>query len=143
MGCSPVSLEKNKNLVRRFVAEVRNAGNLAVLDELVVPEKVAEFRATGALLHAAFANYRVEINELIAEGNRVVLRATQHGIHIGEFLGIPATGRSVTWSVIRVFAIENGQFTDTWAGSDHAGLLRQLGAVITVPASVPTVSRPQ
>ncbi len=129
-----MSLESNKAIVRRFVDEVRNKGNLQALEELVVPERVAAFRETASGLLSAFSDYHVTIEDLIAEDDKVVLRATQRGTHTGEWRGIPPSGREVRWPVIRVFHIVDGKIVNTWSGSDHIGLLEQMGGRI-VPGS--------
>ena len=125
-----MSIEANKALIRRFVDQVRNGGNLDAIAELAVPNKVDELRRSAVLLTNAFSDYEVWIDELIAEGDRVVMRATQRGIHTGFWFGLPPTGKRVEWTVIRIFRIADGRIADTWFASDQPGLLRQIGAVV-------------
>ena len=126
-----MSPEQHKAVVRRFVEEVRNRGNYDALHDLVVPERVADFRKQGEALRDAFAGYHVAIEDLIAEGDRVVLRASQRGIHRGTFLGVPATGREVTWGVIRIFRFVDGRIAETWFASEQQSLLQQFGAGVS------------
>jgi predicted ester cyclase len=62
-----------------------------------------------------------------AEGNKVVVHITFNGRHIGTFLGIPPTGKSVSWTSIEVYRIENNKIVERWVQADTAGLMRQLG----------------
>jgi predicted ester cyclase len=127
-----VTVEQNKAAIRRFVAEVRNNGNVDALDELAALPVRDEMKAAARGLRAAFDPYRVEVVDLVGEGDTVVLRAVQHGVHRGEWLGVPPTGRAVTWMVLRMFKFDDaGRIVETWAFSDTRGLLAQLGARIT------------
>jgi predicted ester cyclase len=62
-----------------------------------------------------------------AEGNKVVVHITFNGRHVGTFLGIPPTGKSVSWTSIEVYRIENNKIVERWVQADTAGLMRQLG----------------
>ena len=98
-----MSAEENKAVVRRFVAEVRNKGNLDALNDLVVPEKVEEFREQAARLHRVWAEYHVTIKELIAEGDLVA-------IHNNPKSNPKDRGRSV----VDIFRLENGKVVEHW-----------------------------
>lgn len=127
-----MSVERNKAAIRRFVDEVRNKGNVDVLDELAAPHVREEMKAVARGLHAAFDPYAVEVVDLVGEGDTVVLRGIQRGVHRGEWLGVPPTGRSVTWMVLRMFKFDpQGRIVQTWAFSDTRGLIEQMGARIT------------
>jgi steroid delta-isomerase-like uncharacterized protein len=80
-----------------------------------------------ARLRAAFPDLRVEINDLIAEGDKVVARNTVTGTHRGEFMGIPPTGRRVAYDEIFVVRFADGRIAETWGVVDLASLMRQLG----------------
>jgi predicted ester cyclase len=68
----------------------------------------------------------VDIDDMVAEGDEVVTRQTFRGTHRAEWLGIPATGRAVQWSVIDIIRLEDGKLVDHWAVADFHGLLQQL-----------------
>jgi predicted ester cyclase len=119
-------LEAHKAVVRRFVEEVRNRGNLAVIPELVAPSQAAAFESQAQALLAAFGDYRVEIEELVAEGDTVVLRAGQVGTHRSAYLGVLPTGRRVRWHVVRFFRFRDGRIADTWVLADERALVAQL-----------------
>ena len=98
-----MSLDGNKELVRRFYKAVSHDGNLAALDELCTSDYVhrpgSELRSLDWLkevvmsFHKAFPDVRYAVEELIAEGDKVCVRWTLHGTHLGEFQGNPPTGR--------------------------------------------------
>src|SRR5919199_534431 len=100
-----MSLEVNKALVRRFVEEVLGRGDFAALAELAAPDAVdhaapvhglpglAAVASVVVTWHAAFPDFRVTIEDLLAEGDRVVVHATLRGTHRGDFFGLPPTDR--------------------------------------------------
>ncbi len=130
-----------KALVRRFVEEVQNRGNLALLDELVaptfvnhsappgVPAGVEGVRMVTALFRQAFPDGRMTIEDMVADEETVVTRKTFRGTHQGEFLGLPPTGKPVTIGLIDILRIVGGRVTDHWLEADMLGLLQQLGAI--------------
>lgn len=76
---------------------------------------------------AAFPVLVTSVEDLIAEGDRVVVRGTDTGIHQGEFMGHPASGRLVTGTWIEIFRIESGKAVEGWVESDTKSLMDQLG----------------
>lgn len=82
-----------------------------------------------ALFRAAFPDQWWQIEDLIAEGDRVVARTTMTGTHRGDFFGIPATGRAVTLSGVHIMRIADGRIAEHWGNNDDLGLMRQLGAI--------------
>ena len=77
----------------------------------------------------AFPDGKWEIDDLIAEGEKVVLRWTFRGTNLGELptLGLPATGKQVAFSGMSLYRVVNGMFTEIWEGYDRLTLLQQLG----------------
>lgn len=138
--------EKNKTIVRRFIEERRDP---AVVAELVAEDYVSHTAGprrpagrTGVtqirtLMHDAFPDVQWTIEDLIAEGDMVVARATMHGTHLGEVFGIPLTGRQVMVTGIHMYRIVRGKIVEGWLVRDTLGLLHQIGAVPTFggPAS--------
>lgn len=133
--------ERNKELVRRFFAEVLNEGNLDRIDALVTPDY--RLHAVGfpdpmdreahkgfvATIRAAFPDWRESVEEIVAEGDRVVARVVGRGAHRGEFMGIPATGRQVEVVSVNIDRIADGRIAERWLLPDTLGLLRQIDAV--------------
>jgi steroid delta-isomerase-like uncharacterized protein len=133
--------EDNKALNRRFVEEVINQGNTDAIDELIDPGVVDHAAPPGfptgregakqfaAMMRSAFPDLHLTIEDMISEGDKVVMRSTWSGTHEGEFMGIPATGRRVTVSAIDISRVADGKMVEHWEQSDALGLMQQLGAV--------------
>jgi steroid delta-isomerase-like uncharacterized protein len=134
-----MSTEANKALVRRHFAAIWNQHQLDVADEVVAPDYhshfpvpgqppgIAGFKYAVQSLHAGFPDLMIIVDDLIAEGDKVVARLTARGTHQGAFRGIPPTGRVVTWTGIRIFRIAEGKIVEHWANWDDLSLLQQLG----------------
>jgi steroid delta-isomerase-like uncharacterized protein len=143
-----MSLEENSNLVRRYVDGV-NKANFDALDELVIPDFVDHDAFPGqepgheglkkayAMFLNAFPDVYFDLQDVIAEGDKVVGRGVITGTHRGDFLGVPPTGRSVTWTGTRLFTVKDGKLTEGWLNIDLLSLMQQLGAI---PAPGPTTT---
>ena len=143
-----MSTEGNKALVRRLIEEVWNQGNLAIFDELYAPDFIfhdpglpqvrtrEEDKQWIAGILKAFPDFQITIDDVIAEGNQVVVRLKAHGTNTGD-IGAPAphpaTGRQVTITGIAIARVANGQFVEIWHQVDWLGLFQQLG-LIPAPA---------
>ena len=138
-----MSVEQNKALVHRLFDEVWSQGNVGLLDELLAPSfvdhaaqmgggdpTVEGFKTQVRLFRRAFPDGRSRIEDLIAEGDRVVARWTDGGTQRGEWMGIVPTGKRVTMTGIDIYRIEQGRIAEFWCSEDELGLLRQLGAPI-------------
>ena len=77
-------------------------------------------------MHAALGDYRCEIQEVIAEGNKAFARMWFSGRHRGEFCGYPPTGKRVEWAGAAVFTFAGEQIAALWVLGDVHGLLQQL-----------------
>lgn len=134
--------EDNKALNRRFVEEVINQGNIEAIDELLDPGVVDHAAPPGfptgregakqffAMMRSAFPDLHLTIEDMIAEGDKVVMRSTWSGTHQGEFMGIPATGKRVTVSAIDISRVADGRMVEHWEQFDALGLMQQLGVVL-------------
>jgi len=133
-----VGTEENKALVRHFVEEFLNKRNVAIVDELFAEDFVNHQgglgptgdreslkQLVGALL-VAFPDMRFEIEQLLAEGDKVFLHVIGRGTHTGEFMGIPATGRSVLLAAMSVVRAVDGKCAERWNITDGTGLMQQL-----------------
>ena len=139
-----MSAEDNKSLVRRYLEEVWQKGNPDAVDDFLAPNyrrylspttpplDLAGQRQRLAGFRAAFPDIELTIEDMLAEGDRVVFRSTMRATHQGVFQGIAPTGRDVTVSLIDVIRVENGKLVEHWGGPDLFDLLKQLGAVISV-----------
>ena len=88
---------------------------------------IEEYRQAYSGYLSAFHGTRIEVEELIAEGELVMSRAVLHGIHNGELEGIPPTGKEISISVITVFRIVDGKIAEEWEIIDQLGMMTQLG----------------
>ncbi len=141
MTGTDASVEKNIGAVRRFW-EGFNAHNLAVWDEVCgtsfvnhdpgLPTPDADLQTikqTIAGLIAAFPDIRSSEDDLIADGDAVVVRRTMRGTHQGEFMGIGPTGKAITFTGIWFARLSDGRLQEQWVSFDALGLLRQIGAI--------------
>ncbi len=94
-----------------------------------MPSGVEAVRAFFSMLFAGFPDMQTTILDTIAEGDKVVVRASNEGTHTGAFLGIPATGKHTKMSYIDIFRIADGKIVEHWVEADQMGLMQQLGLV--------------
>lgn len=86
---------------------------------------------------AAFPDVRYTMEDLIAEGDRVMDRWTVHATHLGDFLGIPPTGKAITFWGIDILRIVNGRIKEIWHLEDQVSVLQQLGVLPGEPFRAP------
>lgn len=120
--------DRNKQFVRRLIDEVMNTGNLDLLDEFYEPRLASAARRWIAPFQASFPDMRMDIVDLITEGNTVAGRFTCSGTHLGEWLGHDPTGRRFS-RVDEVYFFtfnDNGKIVKAWGLEDTHKRLRQL-----------------
>jgi steroid delta-isomerase-like uncharacterized protein len=133
--------DDNKALIRRFYEEI-DAGNIDAMDELVADDYLDHnppfpgMPAGREGLKAAFRIFwkatpgRHEIEDQVAEGDRVVTRLTASGTHEGELPGpLPASGATLSETAVAVHRIEHGRIVEHWSNRDDLGLMQQLGVI--------------
>ena len=119
--------ERNKELVRRLVDAAINDDNLAVVDEVCTERLATALRGWFAPFRAGFPDWRQEIIELVAERDTVVARCRCRGTNLGEWLGVPATGRSMEVDEVWFFTVAEGRLDRLWSLEDTWARLLQLG----------------
>jgi steroid delta-isomerase-like uncharacterized protein len=133
----------NKATFRRFHDAFANSGDSEFIsktvDEIVEPDvkNHTPVEATGAQvlkelfarLHRAFPDLQVTVEDLIEEGDKVAGRNTLTGTHQGEYMGVPPTGKSITYNEIIVFRFVNGRIAETWGVVDVFSQMKQLGVI--------------
>lgn len=127
-------LEANKDLVRRFYAEVINGRDLDAIDELLTEDFTHDGELRGrdgqrpavAAFLDGFSDLHNRIEQILAEGDLLAARQTWRGTHDGEFAGVPATGRGVEFTSTAVLQIRDGMIAAAWDQVDVAGLMAQL-----------------
>lgn len=139
-----MTTEENKALVRRWFEEVVSQGNLALADELLGgPDYIIHFPGSPepidreghkqlvTMFRTGFPDWREVVEDMIAEGDKVVTRVTGYGTHEGEFQGIPPTGKKVTVAGLGIDRVAAGKIVEKWAAFDALGMMQQLGVIPT------------
>jgi predicted ester cyclase len=128
----------NKTLVQQFFDEVINQRNLAALGQFISPNAINHTVPAGlpqepsqflGLHLGAFPDMRATVEDLLADGDKVIARVSYQGTHQGAIMGIPPTGKQINVMGINIFRIANGKFVEHWGLSDRITALRQLGVV--------------
>lgn len=138
-----ISAERNKAVVQRLF-EVWNTGNLDPIEELYAVGYVADYRPHAPLrhgcdaikgmiqrVHAAFPDYHEELEEMVAEGEKVVVRLTIIGTQLGQWGPLLPTGKSVRFEEIAVLRFVDGKVVEQRGLTDNLAALRQLGVAPT------------
>ena len=143
-----MSVEQDKALVRQFIDEIFNRGNMSMVDELFaadfveheelppgIPRDREGVIQLTSMLRSAFPDFTATIDDIIAEGDKVVIRQTWSGTQKGEFMGIPPTGKSVSIGVIDIIRMADGKVTEHWGQMDSMGMMQQLGVIPAGPTA--------
>lgn len=144
---SQVSLEGNKAVVRRWI-DGWNTQGVEAVDELFSPDfqdrqlapdggavTLDSFKERLRTLDSMIGPGDFEEQEMIAEGDRVMVRWVLRGTHSGPFLGLPATGRTFSVDGVNIFRISGGRIAERWSFFDLTALLAQLGAKVVATSS--------
>ena len=134
-----MTVEQNKAIATRFIQEVFVDADERAADELTAPNFVPHswpgvepgvegLKQAQRRVSAGLEEARMTIEDVIAEDDKVVVRLTSHGRHVGEFMGMPPSGKAYDISEIHIFRIADGQVIEHWRDADMLGMLRQLGA---------------
>jgi len=135
-----MSIEANKEIVRRY-QEIYNSNQLDRLSEVLsedlltpkimpgIPQGIEGAKVAHQMMVAGFPDYQTVIDELIAEGDKVVARITMAGTNTGTFMGIPPTGKFISFTGIYTARIANGKIVEHWGEEDGVSLLGQLGVL--------------
>jgi predicted ester cyclase len=124
------SEKDNKSVARRFVDEVLNQRNLAAVEELVETHALDHSNLALNLYFVitGFPDFHVDIEDVLAEDDKVTVISTFSGTHHGEFMGIPPTGKPVTEKRLDLFRIADGQIVESWQDWDTQSLVAQIRA---------------
>jgi steroid delta-isomerase-like uncharacterized protein len=141
-----MSVEQNKALFRRLVEEVFNKGNVSTIDEFLAPNFVERevlppgtpsgregVKQLTMMFRTAFPDFNVSIDDMIAEGDKIVARTTWSGTQKGEFMGIPSSGKRVSFDVIDIIRISEGKGVEHWGVMDSSAMMQQLGVIPAGP----------
>ncbi len=131
----------NRTVVSRLYAEVINQERAAVIDELFAADVIVHdpfmgtvagvgaFRQLLGLFDAAFPHHRVEVHQVIENGDWVAVVHTHTATHAGPFNGVAPTGRTVRVAGVEIIRLAGGRIAEFWRHDDDLGLLMQIGAV--------------
>jgi steroid delta-isomerase-like uncharacterized protein len=144
-----MSTETNKAIVRRYIEQVWNEGRLDLLEEFFVEDVVTNgippvpgLEGLGLVKNGvtrnrtAFPDLQIDVQDFIAEGDKVVQRYTASGTHQGELQGFPPSGKPVAFSGVGIFRLDNGRIVEVWNFADSLGLMQQLGAIPSPDSAV-------
>ena len=132
--------EQNTRIVRRLYDELFAKWNLTVIDEVFSPEYIGHelppgtprgpegIRQLYAGIRAGFPDVRLTVEDVIAAGDRVVVRWRANATHRGTFQGIPPTGAPVSFEGIAIYRLSGEKVVERWVEVDMLGLLEQLRA---------------
>ncbi len=133
--------DENKLMVSRFIEEFKNKANHDIVDELLtddfvhhlkdprLPPSRPAIKLLGQSIAGGFPDVQATVEELLADGDKVIERTSVAVTHTGELIGIPATGNKVTWTEIHIYQLCDGKIAELWSEIDLLALLTQLGAL--------------
>lgn len=149
-----MSPEQNKAVIRRIYEELWDGRKLEVADEVIsaegyvnydtglvpVPGGPEDMKQTVKMVTAAFPDNRHKIEDMMAEGDKVMARVTLTGTNDGPFMGMPPTGKEIEVSEIHIYRLKDGKAIEHRVGRDDLGAMRQIGVI---PDSVPAPGPPR
>ena len=133
--------EENKAIIRRLNEEFWNKGKVEVLEEVFAsnfldhnapPDSVPGLQGLKqfvSMFRAAFSDISSTIDDLMAEGDKVVWRWTFRGTQKDAVMGVPATGKQITFAGITIDRFADGQIVERWTQADFMGFMQQLGVI--------------
>jgi predicted ester cyclase len=125
-----MSAEENRNLVRREQEELWNhTGELDAAEKLFAAAQAEAAKQEAADFRQGFPDVVSTIEDLIAEGDKVVARWSSRATHQGEYMDILPTGKEVEFTGISFYRIEGGKIAESWNSEDQLGLMRQIGVI--------------
>jgi steroid delta-isomerase-like uncharacterized protein len=131
----------HKATIGKLYEEAVNGRNMDVIDEFVKEDVIENEEFPGIasgregvkqffrMMVEAFPDLRFDVQDVIAEGDRVAARCVMTGTHQGQFMDIPATGKKVTVHLIDIFRFEGGKLAEHWGVTDQVSMLQQMGVI--------------
>jgi steroid delta-isomerase-like uncharacterized protein len=129
-------MRDNKRIVTDYLDRVWNQYDYTAIDEYIRPDYIQHsphvppgregVRAFFKMMESAFSEVTFMVEDMIAEGEKVVWRWTIQGKHTGTFRGLPATNKNFSFSGISILRLVDGKFAEIWVEQDMAGLLQKL-----------------
>jgi predicted ester cyclase len=142
--CPATTEPENEAIVLRYIQELLNGQNLAVVEEIFaanhfhhrafgLPDEqgIEARRDSLEAWYAGFSDFRTDVDDVIAEDDQVVVQYTEHGTHMGEFQGSAPSEQPVTWTGIFIFRLACGRIAETWVESDALAQILEVAATPT------------
>jgi predicted ester cyclase len=126
-----MSTQENKAFILRYFDAISGKDKPPKVVDEYVADADQELKQEIASLEAAFPHYELIADDLVAEGDKVAVRATGRGTHKGDLMGIPPTGVEVTISLMLIYQIADGKIVKHWMVADDMSLMLQLGVIPT------------
>jgi predicted ester cyclase len=137
-----IAPEANTVLVRRYLEEVIHRGNVAAIDESIATNHLLTwpsspipmcgpegFKHLLIVYASAFPDLRWTTEEVTAQGETVMARLRARGTHQRELMGMPPTGKQVTWTETHIFRVAGGKLAEHWTNLDQVSMLQQFGVL--------------
>ena len=128
-----MSAEQNRAFILRYFEELSGREKPAAVVERYVDDPSLREHIAGS--EAAFPRYSMDVEDVIAEGDRVVVRFTGRVKHLGDFMGLPATGREASFPGIVIYRVRDGKIVEHWLQLDAMALMQQLTAAPELAAT--------
>jgi predicted ester cyclase len=116
-------------VVKDVLDRVLRQDDVSAIDDLFAPEIATDVAEYYHQLRSGFPDLRIEVDDMIVDGDTVAARLSLTGTHTGSFADVEPTGRRVSWCSMRWWEVHEGRVVETWAMQDRLGLLQQLGAL--------------
>jgi len=124
-----MSAQENKLFIERYLAAMSGSDKAPAEVDRFVSDQDPELKEHIAMFEAAFPYYELVPDDLVAEADKVAVRATFKGTHGGELMGMPATGKEVVMSAMLIYRVVDNQIVEHWMNVDQLSLMQQLGAL--------------
>jgi predicted ester cyclase len=123
--------QEAEDFIRRYFSALRRDKSAATLNEFINEESL---RQHIAYFEAVFPGYWLETQDVLADGDEIAVRMMIHGTHQGELMGIPPTGKTVTFEGIIIYRLADGKIVEHWMQVDTTSMLQQIGATAAADA---------
>ncbi len=134
---------ENTVIVRQVIAEGWNGRQFAIMDDHYAPDYIhhdpslppdaqrgrENYKRGVQMMYSAFPDLRGDIEDIVAEGDKVAIRFRWRGTQTGELMGIPPSGKPVDFAMIEIYRFDDGKIVEGWAVFDALGMMQQIGVV--------------
>jgi predicted ester cyclase len=123
-----MSAQENKAFIRQYFDALNKEKSAATVDQYVA-DSDEELKQHIAFFDVVFPNYQLVAEDMIAEGDKIVVRGVVRGTHKGDLMGIPPTGKQVEFPLMLIYRVAGGKIVEHWMVADQLSLMQQLGAI--------------